>query len=96
MYCILIVSNSFDFFWVYKGCFVNRDTVRVFIMLVKLATLGLFTVKVFWNKDYNAMIYEVMGKFLSPDSSYIVNVIMWSKFGNSSISMREVTINSIS
>ena len=42
------------------------------------------------------MIYEVMGKFLSPDSSYIVNVIMWSKFGNSSISMREVTINSIS
>ena len=45
-------------------------------MLVKLATLGLFTVKVLWNKDYNAIIYEVMGKVLSPDSSYIVNVIM--------------------
>ena len=34
-------------------------------------------------------------KILSGDSNYIVEVIMWPKFGNSSISMREVIITSI-
>ena len=41
----------------------------------------------FWNEDY-----DVSNKILSRDSNYIVDVIMWPKFGNFSISMREVTI----
>ena len=34
-------------------------------------------------------------KFLSRDLKYIVDVVMWPKFGNSSISVREVIIISI-
>ena len=34
-------------------------------------------------------------KFLSLDLKYIVDVVMWPKFGNSSISVREVIIISI-
>ena len=40
------------------------------------------------------MIYvnDVTNKILSSDSNYIVDVVMWPKFGNCSISMREDTI----
>ena len=55
-----------------------------------MATLGLFKIKVFWNKGY-----DVSHEILSRDSNYIVNVVMWRKFGNSSISWREVIITSI-
>ena len=43
------------------------------------------------------MIYvnDVTSKILSCDSSYIVDVVKWPKFGNCSISMREVIIISI-
>ena len=37
-------------------------------------------------------IYDVTSKILSRDANYIVEVIMWPKFGNSSISMTEVII----
>ena len=64
----------------------------------KLATLGLLKIKVLWNKCYDVIIsaYDVTNKILSRDSNYIVDVVMWPKFGNSSISMREVIIISIS
>ena len=39
--------------------------------------------------------WDVTNKILSRDSNYIVVVIMWPKFGNSSISMKEVTITTI-
>ena len=35
-------------------------------------------------------------KTLSHDSNYIVDLVMWPKFGNSSISMIQVIITSIS
>ena len=35
-------------------------------------------------------------KTLSNDSNYIVDLVMWPKFGNSSISMIQVIITSIS
>ena len=43
------------------------------------------------------MIYfrEVTDKILSRDSNCIVDVVVWQKFGNSSISMREVIMASI-
>ena len=40
-------------------------------------------------------VYDVINKQLSRDLNYIVDVIMWPKFGNSSTFMREVIITSI-
>ena len=39
--------------------------------------------------------HGVTNNISSCDSNYIVDVVMWLKFGNSSISMREVIITSI-
>ena len=66
-------------------------------MSTKLATLVIFEIKVFWNKGYDVItsVCDVTNKILSCDSNYIVDVVMWPKFGNSSISMREVIIISI-
>ena len=74
------------------------DMVTILMMSVKMATLGLLKIKVFWNKDYDVIIsvYDVTSKILSNDSNYIVNVVMQPKFRNSSISTREVIIPSIS
>ena len=38
---------------------------------------------------------DVTNKILSRDSNYIVDAVMWRKFGNSGISMGEVIITSI-
>ena len=63
--------------------------VAILMMSTKMATLGLFKIKVFWNKGYDVIIsaYDVISKHLSRDSNYIIHV-MWLKFGNSSTSMR--------
>ena len=67
------------------------------MMSTKLATLGFLKIKVFWNKGDDVMIsvHDVTNKILSRNSSYIVDVVMWPKFGNSRISMNEVIITSI-
>ena len=66
------------------------------MMSAKLATLSL-KIKVFWNNGYDAIIsvHEVTNKILSRVSNYIVDAIMWPKFGNPSISMKQVIIISI-
>ena len=71
--------------------------VTILMMSSKMATLGLLKIKVFWNKSYDVIIsfHDFTNKILSGDSNYIVDVAMWTKFGNSSISMREVIITSI-
>ena len=53
--------------------------------------------KVFWNRGYDVIIFvhDVTNKILLRDLNYIVNVVMWLKFGNFSISMREAIIISI-
>ena len=68
--------------------------VTILIMLEKMATLGLLKMKVFWNKGYNVIIsvYDVTKKVSPRDANDIVDVVMWLKFGNSSISMTEVII----
>ena len=38
---------------------------------------------------------DVINEILSHDSKYIVDVVMWPKFGNSSISLKEIIITSI-
>ena len=66
-------------------------------MSQKLATPGLLKIKIFRNKGYDVIIpdSDVTNKILSRDSNYILDAVMWSKFGNSSISMREVIMTSI-
>ena len=56
-------------------------------MSAKIATLGILKKNFFWKKGYEVIIsvHDVTNKILSRDSNYIVNVIMWLKFGNSSI-----------
>ena len=51
----------------------------------------------FWNKDYDVVIsiHDITNKILLGDSNYTVDLVMWAKFGNSSISAREVIITSI-
>ena len=68
------------------------------MMSAKLATPGLFKIKKFWNKGYDVIIldYDVNNKILSLDSNYIIDVVMWPKIGNSSISIWEVITTSIS
>ena len=58
----------------------------------KMATPVLLKITVFWNKDYYVIISvdDVTNKVSSCDSNYIVDVSMCPKFGNCSISMREV------
>ena len=67
------------------------------MMSAKIATPGLLKITVFWNKGYDLIISvdDVTNKILSRDSNYIVDVVMWPKFGNSSISVREVIVISI-
>ena len=64
------------------------------MMSPKLATLDLLKVKVFQNKSYDAIIivHVVINKILSCDSNYVADVVMWSTFGNSSVSMGKVII----
>ena len=67
--------------------------VKILMISAKMATLGLFKIKVFWNKGYDIIsVHDVTDKILSRDSNYVVDVVMWPKFGNSNVSMREVII----
>ena len=76
---------------------VSIKKVRILMMSAKMATPGLLKIKIFWNKDYDVIIYahDVTKKILTRDSNYIVDVVMWPKFGNSKISIRESIIISI-
>ena len=67
------------------------------MMSAKMATPGLLKIAVFWNKGYDVTIYvdDVKDKILLRDSNYIVDLFMWPKFGNCSISMREVITTSV-
>ena len=66
------------------------------MMSAKMATPGFLKMKVLLNKDYDVIIYvhEVTNKILSYDSNYIVDEVIGQKFGNSSISMKEIIITS--
>ena len=66
-------------------------------MWAKMATPGLLKIMILWDKGYDVIIPvdDATDKILSRDSNYIVDVFMWPKFGNSSISMREVITTSI-
>ena len=69
----------------------------ILIMSAKFTTIGIVEIKVFWNKYYDVLISvdDVTKKNSSRDSNYIVDGVMWSSFGNYSISMGEAIIASI-
>ena len=70
--------------------------VTILMMSAKITTPGLLKIRVFWNNGYDVIIsvHDVTNKILSCDSNYIVDVVMWPKFGNCSISMREIIMTS--
>ena len=51
----------------------------------------------FWNKGYDVItpVDDATNKILFRDSNYVVEVFMWPKFGNWSISMRKSITTSI-
>ena len=65
--------------------------VTILMMSAKLATKVPLKIKVFWNIGYDVIIsiYNATNKILSLDSNYIVDVVTWPKFVNSSISMKD-------
>ena len=89
------MSNSFNFFESLKV--VLKNMVTISMMSAKMATPGLLKIKVFWNIGYDVILFvqDFTNKILSRDSNYTVEVVMWPKFGNSSISMRKAIITLI-
>ena len=71
--------------------------VAILTMPAKLATLSLLKIKVFWNKSYDDITsaHDLTNKISSRGSNYTVDVLMWPKFDNSGISMREAIITLI-
>ena len=67
--------------------------IAILMISAMLATRGLIEIEVFWNKGFDVIISvdDVSNEILSRGSSYIVDVVIWLKFDNSTISMREVT-----
>ena len=64
----------------------------ILMMSAKVATPDLLKITVFWNKDYHVIIPvdDVINKSLSCGLNFTVDVFMWPKFGNSSISVGKV------
>ena len=71
--------------------------VAILMMAAKMAALGLPKIKVLWYKAYNVIIYvhDVINRISSLDSNCVVDVVMWSTFGNSRIYIREAITTSI-
>ena len=71
--------------------------VTILMIPAKMANPGLPKIKVLWNKGYDVIIpaHDVTNKILLRDSNYIVDMVMWPKFANSSFSMKDVIIISI-
>ena len=67
------------------------------MMSAKMATPGIFKIKVFQNNVYDVItsVHDLTNKILSRDSNYIEDVVMWPKSGNSSISLTEVILTTI-
>ena len=86
--------NRVDF-WVFEGCFNKYD--YNFDDVSKFGNFDIFLKKTFWNKGYDELthIYDVTNTVSSCHSNYIVDIVMWPKFVNSSVSVREAIIPSI-
>ena len=82
----------YTLFQILLTCFESLKVVliNIFVTLMmsaKLANLSSLKKKVFCNKGYDVIISvcDVTNKISSPESNYTVDVVLWPKFGNSSI-----------
>ena len=66
------------------------------MITTEMASPGPLKIMVLLNKGYDVIISvnDATNRILWDDSNYIVDVFMWTKFGNSSISMREAITTS--
>ena len=57
--------------------------VEILMMSVKLGTLDVLKITVFWKMGYDVimLVRDVTNEILSIDSNYVVRVIMWPNFG---------------
>ena len=65
--------------------------VTTLMISAKMATQDLLKIKAFWNKGHGITIsvHDVTNKILSRDSNYFVEVVVWSKFGNSRLDQKK-------
>ena len=63
----------------------------------KLAAPGILKIKQFWNQVHDIILSfnDVMNRILFRESSYIGNLVMWSKFGSLTISLTKDIITSM-
>ena len=68
---------------------------EILMIPIKLATQDIFKIKVFWNEEYDFItsVYSVINESFSRVLNYVVDLVIWPKFGNSSISFTEVVMN---
>ena len=57
----------------------------------KMASPGLLKIKVFWNYAVISVL-DITKKVSPSDLNHTVDMVMWPKFGNSSISTRELKV----
>ena len=71
--------------------------VTILMMSAKMAVPDLVKIKVFWKKYYDVIIsiHDVTNEILLRDSNFVRDALMCPKFGNFSISLREVILTSI-
>ena len=97
---ILFRDISLEFCW-HQHFFTRKQQILIYqeidIDYILIHNLYFLKIKILWNKGYDIItsVHDITNKFLSRDSNYTVDVVMWSKFGNSSISVKEVIIPSI-
>ena len=58
--------------------------VTILMISAKITTPDLLKIRVFINNGYDVIIFvhDITSKTLSRDSNYIIDVVMWPKFGN--------------
>ena len=73
------------------------NIVTILMMPAKLPTPDRLKIKILQNKGYDVIIpdYDVCNKILLSESNYFLDVFMWPKFVNSSISLKEVIKTSL-
>ena len=68
------------------------NIVAILMISANLATISFLQIKPFWNEGFGVITFahDLNNKILWCDSNYTVDVVLWPKFGNSSVEPREV------
>ena len=71
--------------------------IAILVMSAEFDIPGFLKIKEFWNERYDDIIsiYDATNKILWRESNYVLDVVIWPTYVNSSISMTEVIITSI-